>query len=63
MTTIYGIKHIDYITPPANVTFLEGGIDSIYVIIKIESQPGMPIDSTFLYYTSDRGGYRPRYFD
>lgn len=48
---IVGIKHLDNKSHPANVAFVKGFIGSRNVTIRIDSQLGHGIDSTFVFYT------------
>lgn len=44
---IKGINHYDYDEFRSNITFVDGGIDSERIWIKIESQPSRAIRSIF----------------
>lgn len=45
-----GIQHIDHEERPSNLHVLKGGVGQSFVDIKLESQRGKGINSTFLFY-------------
>ncbi|XP_031637180.1 uncharacterized protein LOC116349744 [Contarinia nasturtii] len=49
--TIHGIKQMDYKSYPSTTTFLKGGIGQRNVTIKLTSQRGHGLNSTFIFYT------------
>lgn len=49
---IHGIKHIDYKQNPVEVHFIKGDIGDRNVTIKLKSQRGHGINSSFTFYTN-----------
>lgn len=52
--TIDGFRYRDIITPPAEITLLEGGVGAPFVKINILTQPGQQLNTLFTFYKSPR---------